>query len=133
NSPQTLKRKSIAPDLFKLQWEGLITQVSDADEAETRLMVIYDSSVGMFLDEFRANVKVSSGVVVDDKGIGLKNGDERDPSNARELLTNLDLSFNTDFKMVGATHQEQERLSTLLPPDRILNERWVWNTHILSA
>src|SRR5699024_6124720 len=104
-----------------------------ADEAETRLMVIYDSSVGMFLDEFRSNVKVSSGVVVDDKGIGLKNGDERDPSNARELLTNLDLSFNTDFKMVGATHQEQERLSTLLPPDRILNERWVWNTHILSA
>ena len=133
NSPQTLKRKSIEPKLFELQHEGLITQVSDADEAQASLMVVYDASIGMFLDEFRSSVSVDCGVVVYDDGISLKNVEERDPSYARELLTNLDLSFNTDFKMVGATHREQERLLTILPPDRMLSEQWLWHTHILSA
>lgn len=132
DSPQTLKRADIPPKLFDLQLNGKVTQVADNNRAEIQLMVVYDASIGMFLDEFRSFLTVHRGVVVDDKGIFLKDAVRRDATYPKFVLQNLDQSFNTPFQIVGAGDEEQGELRDQLPPRRVLPEDFVWHTHIVA-
>jgi len=133
DSPQTIKRAEIPPKLFELQLAGSITQVADNNRAEAALMVIYDGSIGMFLDQFKSSVKVCRGVVVDDKGALLTSSLRREASCPRLVLEHLDEAFDTKFQFVGAANEEHEQLMNQLPPDRVLEDRFIWNPHIDSA
>lgn len=130
NSPQTLKRAEIPAELFELQLEKKITQVADSDQAEAKLMVVYDASIGMFLDQFRSSVVVRQGIVVEDKGAFLQGSAHREASHPRIAVAHLDKSFNTYFRMVGAAHKDHESIREQLPPDRVLPDEFIWNTHI---
>lgn len=132
NSPQSVKRSTVVPRLFELQFSGGLIQVSEADQAKAKLLIVYDASIGMFLDQFRSNVIVSQAIVVEDRGIRLKGAEERTPSNPRQVLEHLDSSFCSNFRIVGGTHRDHESLSSVLPPRRLLDKRFVWKTHILD-
>lgn len=127
NSPQTLKRADIPSQLFDLQLAGKITQVADNNRAEARLMVVYDASIGMFLDEFTSSVVVHRGVVVDDQGAALRRSERRNASHPRTALRNLDQSFNSRFCIVGAALEEQETLRKQVPPERLLGNQYIWS------
>lgn len=133
NSPQTFKRADIPPKLFDLQLSDKVTQIADNNQADVRLMVIYDASIGMFLDQFRSTLSVQRGVVVDDKGTFLRDAESREASHPRLVLHHLDQSFSASFEIVGAGCEEQTALQEVLPPRRVLPEDFVWHTHILTA
>jgi len=133
NSPQTVKRSEITPRLFDLQLAGKITQVADTNGAETKLMVVYDASIGMFLDQFSSTVVVRRGIVVHDKGAVLKNSDGGEAFHPRIVLKHLDKSFNTYFSLVGAAREDQDGLKDQLPPARLLENRHIWSTHIATV
>lgn len=130
NSPQTVKRAEIPSRLFEMQLSGEITQVADNNRAETKLMVIHDASIGMFLDEFKSSVVVQRGVVVDDKGALLRGAERREAMYPKTVLQHLDRSFDSYFQIVGAAKEEQETLRDQLPYDRLLDDRYIWFTHI---
>lgn len=130
NSPRTLKRREISTRLLEMQRRGDVTHVAENDNARTDLMVVYDSAIGMFLDQFESSVKVKHGVVIDDHGIALRGAAQRDPSNLRQVLQHLDASFKVDFKIAGASVEEHDRLPKVVPPQRVLDERFVWTQHV---
>lgn len=130
NSPQTPKRANIPLRLSELQLDRKVMQVAENNQAEAKLMVVYDASIGMFLDEFESSVIVRRGIVVDDKGVSLKSGERRDATHPRQVLQHFDNSFNTKFQIVGAAYQDSEKLRTELPQRRVLDDRFIWNTHV---
>lgn len=132
NSPQTIKRAEIPPRLFELQLAGSITQVADNNRAEAALMIIYDASIGMFLDQFKSSVKVLRGVVVDDRGALLKRSANREAASPRLVLENTDQAFNITFQIVGAAREDHDHLKNQLPPGRLLDDRFIWHPHIES-
>src|SRR5699024_9319722 len=72
-------------------------------------------------------------VVIDDKGALLKSSLRREASCPRLVLEHLDAAFDTKFQFVGAANEEHEQLMNQLPPDRVLEDRFIWNHHIDSA
>ena len=133
NSPQTIKRGEISPELFEMQHEGKITQVAETDHAEARLMVVYDSAVGMFLDKFRSTVKVQTGIVVEASTTSLQGAARRVTADPRTVLQHLDKIFSTRFFMVGATVEDHRALSKQLPDRRLLSDECLWTPHLTSG
>ncbi|WP_310172475.1 glycosyltransferase family 2 protein [Enteractinococcus fodinae] len=124
NSPQTLKRGVIQPELFDMQFQGKVTQVAETDRAETRLMVVHDSAVGMFLDQFQSTVVVQRGVVVHETGSLLKGAVKKSLAHPARVLRHLETSFNSSFHMAGGDLNSHEALESYLPQQRLLNEPW---------
>lgn len=129
-SPQTNKHTGFPRKLFSLQREGRITQVSHDDQASTRLVIVYDASIGMFLDEIRSSINTERGIVVEHRLSRLSGNEDRDPTLMTRSLYNLDKAFKTVFEIVGATHDDCTRLRTALPPRRLLAERFIWHPHV---
>lgn len=132
-SPRTNKFEGIAPRLFELQLEGRITQVSYDDLAETKLLIVFDSSIGMFLDQLRSTVVSHRGVIVDHERPGLYGATPRNPTNYVYTLRNLEKCFDTNFEVVGASSREQKRLREVIPYRRILSDAQVWTPHIRGS
>lgn len=130
DSPQTRKRNDYSSRLFDLQLAGDVIQVAENDKAEAELMIIYDASTGMFLDQFKSTVVVRRGIVVHDKGVSLRGANARDATNVRQALNHFDRSFNCDFQIVGASVSEQLALRELVPPARLLDDEYIWNPHV---
>lgn len=124
NSPQTVKRDGILPELFGMQHQGQVTQVAETDRAEAKLMVVHDSAVGMFLDQFQSAVVVRRGIVVHDAGVLLKGAVRKSPAHPAVVLRHLDTSFKTSFYIAGADLNSHEALESCLPQRRLLNEPW---------
>lgn len=133
NSPQTVKKGDVAPELFEMQYAGEVTQIAETDNAEARLLVVYDSAIGMFLDQFQSTVKVRTGIVVDVSPTSLLGAARPTPRDPRTVLQHLDRSFNTTFSVVGATLEDQRSLKKQLPPTRLLSDNCLWATHLTSA
>lgn len=133
NSPHTIKGGDISPELFRMQLEGDVTQVAENDKAETKLMLVYDSSVGMFLDQFRSSVAVRRGVVVHDTGVTLKGARSKDAAYPSVVLRHLDQSFNTSFSIVGASREDHDDLKLHVPNGRLLDNHLTWSTHIAMS
>src|SRR5699024_8889996 len=49
-SPQSSRHAGIPPKLFEMQASGRLSQVSQDDKAEAKLLLLIDLSIGMFLD-----------------------------------------------------------------------------------
>lgn len=130
HSPQTLRRTAIPARLLNLQRNDQVTQISDRDQAEARLLIVYDASIGMFLDNFSSSLIVQRGLVVDDQGALLKKAENSVASDARTVLDHLDRSFNVYFRMVGAAYEDHQRLINELPPNRLLGSQHIWTPHI---
>lgn len=124
NSPQTVRRSDFISDLFDMQLEGTITQVAETDIAETKLLVVHDSSIGMFLDQFRSTVVVRRGILVHDSGKALKGAVRKSAAQPSIALRHLDQSFNTTFSIVGTEPESQDVLEGSVPPARLLEETW---------
>jgi glycosyltransferase involved in cell wall biosynthesis len=132
-SPRTNKFEGIAPRLFELQLEGRITQVSYDDLAEANLLIIFDSSIGMFLDQLRSTVVSHRGVIVDNEPPALYGSTPRAPTDYVSALRNLERCFNTDFRVVGASRKDQKRIRDFIPDQRILSDTQIWHPHIRGA
>lgn len=130
NSPQTNRPAGFPPELFDLQREGRIVQLSHDDCAETKLLLVYDASIGMFLDELRSSLVVRKGLLIDHSLPTLKGSDVRKPVFMPQVLRHLDRAFNTSFSVVGATTNDHEHLSCQLPFRRSLDDRFIWSTHV---
>ena len=124
NSPQTVKRGEILPELFDMQLKGEVTQVAETDRAEAKLMVVHDSAIGMFLDQFRSTVIVRRGIVVHDAGSPLKGAVKKTAAHPVVVLRHLDTSFNSSFYIVGADLNSHEELASYLPHRRLLSAHW---------
>lgn len=130
SSPQTDRPAGFPPRLFELQREGRIVQVSHDDIAETKLTVVYDSAIGMFLDELRSSVKSRRSIIVDHELPTLARAEERSPTLMSQSIRHLDKVFETTFEAVGATTYDQGRVRSRLPDVRVLADMMTWHTHL---
>lgn len=130
NSPQTNRPAGFPPQLFAMQREGHITQVSHDDVAETKLLIVYDASIGMFADQLQSSVVSGRSIVIDHELPGLAGGEVRSASTIARILQHLDKAFDTMFEVVGATDEDQGRLLYRAPNRRRLPDSFVWDTHL---
>src|SRR5699024_8811616 len=107
-----------------------ITQVADSDQAEAKHMVGYDASIGMFLDQFRSSVVVRQGIDVEDNGAFRQGCAHREASHPRSRVAQSDKRFNPHFRKIGAAPKDHECIREQHPPDRVLPDEFIWNTHI---
>lgn len=133
DSPRTTRITGLPKDLLHSQLEGDITQVSLEDIAETRLLVVYDPSVGMFTDQSRSKIKSHRSILIERELPTLSGAPERSATSYAQALGYLDQTFTSYFRVVGATDHDQERLKAHLPPSRLLPDSLVWRTHITPA
>src|SRR5690625_937415 len=56
DSPRTTNPAGFPKKLFQFQLEGRITQVSLEDVVETKLLIIYDTALGMYVDQSVSNI-----------------------------------------------------------------------------
>src|SRR5699024_8776775 len=96
----------------------------------TKLLLVYDASIGMFLDELRSSLVVRKGLLIDHSLPTLKGSDVRKPVFMPQVLRHLDRAFNTSFSVVGATTNDHEHLSCQLPVRRSLDDRFLWSTQV---
>lgn len=128
SSPESRKTIGLLPqDLLDFQLEGKVTQVSHDDAATTKLLIVYDAAVGMFLDGLESTVSAQRSVVICHEPIALLGTEERSAVLLRQALKHLDNFFATSFKTVGATPGIHERLEHQIPSGRKLPERLVWH------
>lgn len=130
DSPRTTKITGLPKNLLHSQLEGEITQVSLEDVAETRLLIVYDPSVGMFTDQSQSKVKSHRSILIERELPTLSGAAERLPASFAQALCYLDKTFASYFEVVGATDHDQDRLRAHLPPSRLLSDSLVWRTHI---
>lgn len=132
-SPQTSKATGIPQRLFDLQLQGKIIQVSHDDVAETRLLAVYDSSIGMFLDQIKSSVASRRSIMIDHRLPSVRGGHGRTTTLVGQSLRHLDRCFKTTFEVVGATKGDQERLRHQVPSKRLLSDELTWHFHITEG
>lgn len=130
NSPETPVRRYIDPTLLGLQLDGSVMQVSHDDIAETNLLLVYGTAVGMFLDQVKSRVTTHRGIAIYDELPKLKGSEERNATSLYQTLTNLDRCFSIDFQVVGTSPILQTRIREQLPPARVLDDSCVWRSHL---
>lgn len=130
DSPRTSKVVGLPRDLLQAQYEGEISQISLEDVAETRLLVVYDSAVGMFVDQNRSRITSHRSIIVDRELPTLSRAPERLPTAYLQSLSHLEVTFGSYFEIVGATDRDQERLREAVPPSRLLHDSMIWRTHV---
>src|SRR5699024_6981049 len=131
-SPET-RTATVFPDrLFALQLEGKITQIDLEDPAETDLLVVYDTSIGMFLDQIRARLRSRRSIAIEHSQASLEIEESRTSSYPPKALAHLDACFGTHFEVVGASEDEQNLLKMTVPPGRLLSDEMIWRTPILE-
>lgn len=133
-SPDSSKTIGLLPqDLLDLQLEGKVTQVSHDDAAATKLLVVYDAAVGMFLDEVDSTVSAQRSVVICHEQTALLSAEERSPVLMRQALKHLDSCFATSFEVVGATPRVHKSLDYHIPAGRRLPGALIWHMHLTEG
>jgi len=133
DSPRTTRPAGFPRILSELQLAKKLTQISLEDEAETRLLLAYDASLGMFAEQLRSNVVSHCSVVIDREPATLSGAQTRLPTNYSLALRTLDKVFDSQFKIVGATDRDQARLATRVPAVRLLPNSLIWRSHVGEA
>src|SRR5699024_5496507 len=100
------------------------------DTAETKLLIVYDSALGMFSDQNLSRIKSHSGLVVERELPSLAGTQQRQPVVFNQALANLDQTFNQHFEIVGATEKDQARIAAFVPPSRRVTDSLLWRTHV---
>lgn len=130
-SPESKKTVGFfPPELFDLQLAGKVTQVSHDNIAETKLLIVYDAAIGMFLDKTQSTVSCHRGILIKHEPSTLSGAEERSPVLLGEVLHHLDNCFGTRFEVVGASRIAQERIRCQIPTRRILPDRLIWNMYL---
>lgn len=130
DSPRTTKPAGFPRALFEAQIAEKITQISLGDTAETKLLIVYDSALGMFSDQNLSRIKSHSGLVVERELPSLAGTQQRQPVVFNQALANLDQTFNQHFEIVGATEKDQARIAAFVPPSRRVTDSLLWRTHV---
>lgn len=129
-SPRTMKPAGVSEKLFELQLEGRVTQVSYDDDVETNILLVLDTSVGMFLDQISSHVSSYRSILVAHDPPGLLGSEPRTPTNLYRSIKNLDQAFNTTFDVIGASAKDQQWVREVLPHTRVLSDSFVWDLSI---
>jgi len=129
-SPETDRPAGISPRLLSLQLEGKISQVSYDDVADTKVLIVYDPSIGMFLDEIKSTIRSQRSILIDRGLPVLVNSPERNSVFMSQALRHLDDCFDTEFEVVGASNDDQEGLLTRVPHSRVLPDEMIWRPHV---
>src|SRR5690625_3122025 len=129
-SPETDRPAGISPRLLSLQLEGKISQVSYDDVADTKVLIVYDPSIGMFLDEIKSTIRSQRSILIDRGLPVLVNSPERNSVFMSQALRHLDDCFDTEFEVVGASNDDQEGLLTGVPHSRVLPDEMIWSPHV---
>ncbi len=130
HSPQTQRYAGIPQELFQLQLNGDVTQVSHDDVADTRLLIVYDAAIGMFLDELQSTVTSDRAIVIHHEVPTLAGGEKRSAAVMTQALSNLNSCFASDFEVVGTTKTDQQRLRGQVPSNRLLPDHLIWNLQV---
>lgn len=132
-SPETTRPEGFPRRLFELQLDNKITQLSHDDTAETDLLIVYGPAVGMFTDQLQSTIKSRRSIIIDHRFPTLSGAEERDSYLLSQVLQNLDYSFNTEFRVVSSTIDDQRLLREVVPSHRVLQNDLVWNPHLRST
>ncbi|MFD6814920.1 glycosyltransferase family 2 protein [Enteractinococcus coprophilus] len=130
NSPETNRPAGLPQRLFELQYERKLTQLSLTDAAETNIVIVYDASIGMFIDQLSPTLKSHRGITVYNELPCLTGAVKRSPVQWNQTLRNLDSAFDTFFKVVGTTREDQEQLRSSVPSSRLLEDTDIWSLHL---
>lgn len=130
DSPRTTKVAGLPTALLQSQFEGEITQVSLNDVAETRLLMVYDSAVGMFTDESYSGIRSQRSILVEKRLPTLSGAADRFPTDYLQVLSYLDRTFDTYVQIVGATNRDHETVAARVPFSRVLHNSMIWRTHL---
>jgi len=132
-SPRTGPRTRISSRLFELQQAGRVSQISHDDQARARLLVIYDPSIGMYLDEIRSTVLAYKAVIVCDNSPSLEGSTRRSPTLLQQSLRNLDRCFSTVFQVAATNKGLKEQLESSLPRTRLVQQGFIWRTPLVDS
>ena len=132
-SPETRTTTAFPDRLFALQLAGKITQISLDDLAHTSLLIVYDTSIGMFLDQMRASLSSKRSIAIEQKQVSLADVEPRTPSYGPQALARMDACFNTRFESIGASEEEQNQLKMTVPTGRLLPDDMIWRTHVSES
>lgn len=130
NSPQTSRPAGFPPKLFSMQQSGRITQVSQDDTAEAQLLIVYDASIGMFLDEVASSVVSHKSIVIHHELPTLSGAGPRSAVFMGQALKYIDTTFRNKFQVVGATISDQHFLRERVPKERLLPDKMIWSPHV---
>lgn len=130
DSPRTTVPAGFPKELFEFQLDNRLTQVSLNDKAETKLLIVYDSAVGMFMDQNVAGLVSRQSIAVERELPKLAGAPERWATHFSKALHNLDETFGTRFRAVGATEADHRRLRSHLPESRVLSNEFIWRPHV---
>src|SRR5699024_3071880 len=125
-SPETMNPAGFPALLYELQSEGKLVQVAHDDVADTALLVVYGSVMGMFLDETRSAVRSYRSILVHHELPDLSGNVSRHPVLLSQSLKNLDDCFNTRFELTGASAWDQDWLQKTSPGGRMLSSDFIW-------
>lgn len=131
-SPETRSTIDFPQRLFELQMAGKIEQVSHDDVAETELLIVFDASIGMFMDRIDTKVRTHRSIAIEQSAVTLTDVEARIPAFIPRALRNLDACFSTHFKVVGATDKDHSWLKTTTPPGRMGGDDLIWHDHVLE-
>lgn len=129
-SPETTKHAGFSSQLFDLQISEKITQIAHNDLAETDLLVVYGSAIGMFLDQTKSSLYARRSILVDHELPSLSSSEDRWSVFLGQAIRHLDSCFNTRFEVTGASVEDYERLVKILPQGRLLPEKMIWHMFI---
>jgi glycosyltransferase involved in cell wall biosynthesis len=130
DSPRTDRPEGFPKTLFRSQLESKVTQLSLNDTAETKLLITYDTAVGMFADQTKSRIISHQSILVERELATLSGASERRPLDFLRSLENLDKTFHTKFKIIGATENDQSELANRVPSSRLLPVDLMWYPHV---
>lgn len=134
DSPLTRKRTRIVSRLFELQHEGLITQVSHDDTARAQLLVVYEMSIGFFLNNLPSTIRATQALLIYDESPNIRGRFTPAVVLANQALQNLDKCFDTTFHIAPTSEVLRDELMTVVPPTRLVSEDFIWrNPEALNA
>lgn len=119
NGPDT----PIAPKLFKMQLDGLVTQISLQDTAHTKLLVVRHPSVVTFMERHSSDIQAEKVVLIVNNPPMLSDGTGM-VFDLNSCIQNTDRMFSTRTIIVAESGVTKALTKELAPKNRLSDSTW---------
>lgn len=119
NAPDT----PIAPELFRMQLDGLVTQISFQDIAHTQLLVIRHPSVVTFMERHLSDIQAEKVVLIVNNPPILSDGTGM-VFDLNSCIQNIDRMFSTRTSIFAESGVTKALTKELAPTKRISDSTW---------
>lgn len=123
DSPLNRANAPVSQDLFDMQLEGIVEQVSLQDEANIQLLVVRHPSVVTFMDQVQSKLTVRTAVLIVNNPPMLLGGTGM-VFDLGDSIENMDRIFGSHTSVVAESGVTKALTQGLVPRDRLLGMTW---------